>query len=297
MICHLTRTGRGKGGIGAVPRHANAFTLIEMLVVVAIIGILAALLLPSLARAKDSGRKIYCIGNLHQLQICWHMYSDDNHGGLAPNDDIETVGGPGPGGGASFNNYSWCEGNPRYDLTPSNIEAGLLFPYNSSTLIYHCPSDNSTVLDANNNPLPQLRTRSYNMSQSVNGLGMMTDPNNGGFPVDVFQPCFETMSSITNPAPSKLFVFLDENAGTIQDAQFGYPMPSYQSGVWWDMPSDRHEQGANFSFADGHVEYWRWASPMTVSDPIAQPVAPAQLNDYNRIGSVMRIVVFNGQAQ
>ena len=51
----------------------------------------------------------------------------------------------------------------------SGIQTGFLFPYDTSTGIYHCPSDMSTIVDANGNPLPQARVRSYNMSQSVNG--------------------------------------------------------------------------------------------------------------------------------
>ena len=82
--------------------------------------------------------------------------------------------------------------------TPQAFRAGLLYPYNTSTAIYHCPADMSTIEDANGNPLPQLRTRSYNMSQSVNGYGMLVDPQIGYY-VDAVQPCFQKLSSITNP--------------------------------------------------------------------------------------------------
>jgi prepilin-type processing-associated H-X9-DG protein len=161
----------------------------------------------------------------------------------------------------------------------------------------------SQVEDASGNLLPLLRTRSYNMSQSVNGLGLLPDPNNptsaypGGAPVDVTQPCFMKISAITNPTPTHLFVFIDENEGTITDAQFGYPMPNYDPNVWWDMPANRHDRGVNLSFADGHVEYWHWVVPMIDLLPvgyIGQGLSPAQMPDYNRVGSAMRIKPVDG---
>ena len=63
-------------------RRRSGFTLIELLVVIAIIAILAALLLPALASAKEKGKQAYCINSLHQLDIVFHMYEDDNDGYL-----------------------------------------------------------------------------------------------------------------------------------------------------------------------------------------------------------------------
>jgi prepilin-type N-terminal cleavage/methylation domain-containing protein len=73
-------------------RGIKGFTLIELLVVIAIIAILAAMLLPALAGAKEKGKQAYCINSLHQLDIVFHMYEDDNEdwlhhrpGGSPPN--------------------------------------------------------------------------------------------------------------------------------------------------------------------------------------------------------------------
>jgi prepilin-type processing-associated H-X9-DG protein/prepilin-type N-terminal cleavage/methylation domain-containing protein len=273
----------------------GAFTLIELLVVVAIITILAALLLPALARSKLEAQRVNCMSNLRQLQLCWEMYADDYAGVLCPNNSVEVEGV------GYMAKMSWCDDSARTDTNTAGILAGLLFPYNTSTGIYHCPSDISTIQDANGNPLPQLRFRSYNMSQSVNGLGMMVSPDFDNLPVDTFCPCFIKFSVITNPTPSHLFVFIDEDEGTLEDDQFGYPIPNdgWYPNYWFDMPSNRHNQGANLSFVDGHVEYWRWAVPMI--DPVPPgnvvPVAAGQGKDYARIGSAMRLVSFNWTAQ
>jgi prepilin-type N-terminal cleavage/methylation domain-containing protein len=65
-------------------QRCRAFTLIEMMVVVAIILILAAMLLPSLSRAKDQANRVTCINNLRQLNYATHMFADDNEDQLPP---------------------------------------------------------------------------------------------------------------------------------------------------------------------------------------------------------------------
>jgi prepilin-type N-terminal cleavage/methylation domain-containing protein/prepilin-type processing-associated H-X9-DG protein len=257
------RSSEGRDGM-----PCSAFTLLELLVVVAIIAILASLLLPALSRARSQALSIACVNHLKQLQLCWHLYAHDNNDTLPPNNYVYNV----DTGGPLLLSLSWCLGNTRLDTTTSNVEHGLLFPYNRSPAIYHCPADKSTVETATGVKLAKLRTRSYNMSLSVNGVPTLDGMSS-----------FAKLTEINGPGPSELFVFLDVHEDGIVDSLFGIPWPgSGYPDEWWDLPANRHNQGCNLSFADGHVEHWKWTAPKIFTD-VPQPVGDDELKDYRRV--------------
>jgi prepilin-type processing-associated H-X9-DG protein len=165
------------------------------------------------------------------------------------------------------------------------ISGGLLFQYNTSLGIYHCPSDQSTVQTRAGQKLTQPRLRSYNLSQSVNGLVYDGD-------LAKWIPHFTKYTEIKNPIPTELIVFLDVNEDEIVDTEFGIPVAAsgYPQNQWWDVPANRHNQGCNLSFADGHAEHWKWKAPMLVTVPrgSAQAVAINQWDDYNRVQAGFR---------
>ena len=70
-------------------RNRRAFTLIELLVVIAIVAILAALLLPALGRAKESGRRVACASNLRQIELALCLYVDDHEGLFPPRNPVQ----------------------------------------------------------------------------------------------------------------------------------------------------------------------------------------------------------------
>jgi prepilin-type processing-associated H-X9-DG protein/prepilin-type N-terminal cleavage/methylation domain-containing protein len=263
-----------------IHHRAGAFTLIELLVVIAIIAILAALMLPALSKGKMAAQNIVCLSNLKQLQLCFHLYAADNDDSMPPNDFVYNMAtlAPFPGNEGP----SWCTNVAPYDPDPAGIKAGLLFRYNTSIAIYRCPADHSTIETHAGVKLPQPRLRSYNMSQSINGITYAGQ-------ISEFIPHYSKLTEIKNPTPDALFVFIDVHEDEIIDDQFGIPVaPDWGStGNWWDLPANRHNQGCNFSFADGHVEHWKWKVPKLYTVPRGweQPVADNEWEDYDRVES------------
>src|SRR5262249_41173433 len=239
--CGSAYSGKALGGRNS---SLPAFTLVELLVVIAVIAILAALLLPSLAKSKEKAAAVVCLNNLKQLETCWHLYAVDNADVIPPNDSIMAAA---PISSPIATGISWSPDHARTDTNTVDLQKGVLFPYNRSVAIYHCPADRSTVDAVTPDTMPRLRNRSYNMSQSVNGYPEFQDP----FPLVALLPAWKKLSSIIKPPPSRLFVFIDEHPDTLIDAQFGNPVgiPMYPQ-IWFDLPADRHNQAANLSFAD-----------------------------------------------
>ena len=242
--------------------NVPGFTLIELLVVIAIIAILAAMLLPALSKAKGKAQRTTCLNNLKQMQLCWIMYGDDNNDFCPPN---------GPGLDPRLKGYpgyeAWIYGDVQVDISTTNIEQGVLFPYNKSVTIYVCPDDRFTIVRGGET---YRSTRSFSM-------------------VNYMPPVGRKYSTLTDPKPTKALVFMEEQENItgktfldfINDGNIG--LRAYPQLEWGDLPARRHDNGLAVSLADGHVEYWKWRSRKRNPPQRGRAVYPDERPDLDRI--------------
>jgi prepilin-type N-terminal cleavage/methylation domain-containing protein/prepilin-type processing-associated H-X9-DG protein len=250
------RRGHAGGGAG--------FTLIELLVVIAIIAILMAVLMPSLNRAREQGRRGVCLSHLRTLTMSWIMYADGNDdrivNGEAYFDPTGAPAAPVPNdhrahhgerywvGNDCAANYMTGEHRPE-DIQKACIRVGALFPYCQAEKAYRCPTGVRGEM------------RTYSTGYGMNGCfdAQGTYVGNQGVRVGRTVLMVKRRSEITVPTPAERLVFLDEGRITPDSFAIQYLTPQ-----WWDPPFVRHADGTNTAFADGHSDYWKYIAKETI---------------------------------
>ena len=208
----------------------KGFTLIELLVVIAIIAILAAILFPVFASAKERARQVKCLNNLKQLSISFSQYVNDFNGVM-------------PIGSSTM---SYPAGTGRYDWvgslavgTPVYPEKGQLWKYTKNKSLYACPTDKNIPYE-----IPAMRP-GFRLSYSLNRTVSSTNAEPVHF------------DASTSGKASKILLLIHEGP-TINDGYFAWP------GT--DLPDKLHYNGTAAIYCDSHA---RWCSTAELERQIA----------------------------
>jgi len=228
---------------------SSAFTLIELLVVIAIIAILAAMLLPALAKAKMQAKRVRCISNQKQLAVTWMLYVSDNNDWVPSNGHSEN-----PSPDLKF----WVQGaffdpsqnSDRFMLDPSYAQFA---NYLRTTQVYVCPTDAQTV-NVNGANVPKLR--SYALNAYLGWVGEWDTRMSSLYRV------FRKQSEMVAQMPGGTYLFLDVHPKSICWPYFGMHM---DDEAFFNFPGSSHGRAGVVSFSDGHIETRRWKDPRTIA--------------------------------
>jgi prepilin-type N-terminal cleavage/methylation domain-containing protein len=233
-------------------RH-KGFTLIELLVVIAIISILAAILFPVFATAREKARQITCASNLRQLGLAFVQYTQDNDELYPNNADGPTAAGV-IGGWIYYSRFGTANGAAT-SITPIfDVTKGSIYPYVKSAQVYLCPDDSQGQIDGD----------SYAVNScTVNPVRDTTTQLKAGLGLAAFT------------APSDTMLLGEEATG---DFERGSTNDGFLSFDFQDTMSIRHSYAYNSGFGeveflDGHVKAIRMPNKgMSTTAPQTNPM-------------------------
>ncbi|GAB4452399.1 MAG: hypothetical protein OHK0029_03220 [Armatimonadaceae bacterium] len=233
----------------AFTRRTSAFTLIELLVVIAIIAILAAILFPVFAQAREKARQTSCLSNMKQISLAALMYAQDYD---------ERFVGDGPGGNPRWGNYYWMfVTRPYIGGFPANFNrprAG----------IFYCPSDPARA------PQYLSEDRATNVwpqpAQSW-GIDALTTDEDGEVAIgywcsySINENVCEISAMAAWEAPAESFLYLEAADSEIEGDELDelYSLPNSIK-----VPGGGHSGGTNIAYLDGHC---KWGRTTFVGDP------------------------------
>ncbi len=238
---------------------ARGFTLIELLVVIAFIAILAAMLLPALARAKLKATEATCLRNQKQLGLALTMYVNDDYGNLIAYNPtaFKNAGGFWGLDPNAPGNWGTSQGAAMADVQTCLKTNNLLGHYAPTPGGFHCPGDQRFNLPVNQNNPDAIGWAydSYAVTENVE-----PDPNDANF-----SDSFTKMSQIRKVSDCVVFAEQADTRG-YNEGTFALSVDAPSTINFTDVFSTYHGLVGTFAFADGHADARRWTDPAIILD-------------------------------
>jgi prepilin-type N-terminal cleavage/methylation domain-containing protein/prepilin-type processing-associated H-X9-DG protein len=240
----------------------NGFTLIELLVVIVVIAILASLLLPALASAKERAKSLRCLSNIRQLSLAAHLYVDDNEGALPWSERFWTA--------PSNSGFNFTD--PASPTFYTNFYAQLREYVGKDDGFWYCPSakeDTSLTVPGDNSPLLGYMGNMY-------AIGVVVAPWPEAKP--------KRLSQLFLPSEAKLFT---DNGANWQGASVAVTSYSTFSTIPL-TPIGLHRGGLNVAKADGSARFVNRSEFNRPGGP-ATPIQQDPKQNWWREGAVHRV--------
>jgi prepilin-type processing-associated H-X9-DG protein/prepilin-type N-terminal cleavage/methylation domain-containing protein len=222
MCCQSPPSGKNRSG----------FTLVEILVIISVIAILAAILFPVFSAAKDKAKQIACLSNMNQIGLATILYEQDYDDQIF----FRTVSANSVGR-TRVRNPTYMSRTVNPSLYYGELWYNLLTPYDKSTKIWACPSDASPTQSPDSAGIAVI-ARSYIITSAI-----------------------EDLPETQVESPSMLIVVTEKKSAagdTWLDEMDGDMLPQQAQPSAMNVPANRHEGGMNSSFFDGHA---KWLTP------------------------------------
>ncbi|MBP8605279.1 MAG: type II secretion system protein [Phycisphaerae bacterium] len=235
-------------------RKQKGFTLIKLLVVIAIIAQLLSLIIPGLNMAKRKASMVADLANVKSTSLAWYMYQGENNGlicSLTPQNAYPWVKNPVDTAG---NTPSLTQVTPIVtdEDEKRGISKGVLFEYIKNADVFHCPMDQRKSLYDLSNIF-----RTYSMPAYLNWSGTLTGTNE-----------IHRFGKIVGPG-TKIMLVEEADMRNYNNGAWSFGAPEWTGGglEWWDPLAVTHGDGSTLGFCDGPAENHKWVDPFTKDRP------------------------------